>query len=348
MYIYFYLGEYTNRRRQNSFSGRQEYSSSRDRQELCILTKSKIIDLLGDNYKRASEASFAIPATNKSKLPILHLPNSDGKYAEYKNFIFTFRQLVHNDSSLCDNERFNHLLHCLSGQALDTVRAFESNGLIDERYNNKTLIFLEHISNIYELPSVESPSAMQLRALVDNASAVYSSLKSLGNEEDICNAMPIHLILTIVDSESNMKWKETIDFSNLPSWEEFTKVLERRCQYLESIKPQTSSSTNSTSLSNSAPQAAVNTHINNNSSSIIFATAIILVSDSIGGYKLGRVLLDSCSQVNLITEKYVNILNLSRRNISIDVSGVGGIASNMKYEVTSTVRSCFNNHECYL
>ncbi|XP_065362031.1 uncharacterized protein LOC135955606 [Calliphora vicina] len=218
-----------------------------------------------------------------------------------------------------------------------------------------------------------------------------------------------------------MKWKETIDFSTLPTWEEFTKVLERRCQYLESIDPQESStnklsttnhnkrngsrhqpqkhtfmtqvkkncifckrldhwssncsqfrsmdstsrfdtvkklgacinclsighnianctskyrcktcnlahhtllhretpavSTNSTVLSNPVNQAAVNTHMNNKSSSIILATAIILVSDSTGG------------------------------KISIDVSGVGGQASNMKYEVSSTVRSRFNSHESSL
>lgn len=170
-----------------------------DIEELCILTKSKIIDIMGDNYKRATEASFAIPASTNSKLPKLHLPNFDGKYASYKNFISTFRQLVHNDSSLSDIERFNHLLHCVSGQALDTIRAFEVTGenynkaikRLDERYNNKTLIFLEHISNIYELPSMEKPSAMQLRALIDNASAVYASLKSLGDEKDICNAMLI-------------------------------------------------------------------------------------------------------------------------------------------------------------
>ncbi|KAI8115819.1 hypothetical protein CVS40_12025 [Lucilia cuprina] len=88
---------------QNDIETLQPKDISRtDIEELCILTKSKIIDLLGDNYKMASEASFAIPATNKSKLPKLHLPNFDGKYAEYKNCISTFRQLVHNDSSLSD------------------------------------------------------------------------------------------------------------------------------------------------------------------------------------------------------------------------------------------------------
>lgn len=429
-------------------------NSRADLEELCILTKTKIIDLMGDNYKRSIESSFAIPATAKSKLPKLHLPHFDGKYAAYKNFISTFKQLVDNDSSLSEIERFNHLLHCLSGQALDTIRAFEITGenyrkalqRLDERYDNKTLIFLEHISNIYELPSVNKPSALQLRALIDNASAIYSSLRSLGSVEDICNAMLIHLILIKVDSESNLKWKEAMDFSSLPSWENFTKILERRCQFLESIEPQPISNNKSnatvihekqniskrrqqnhsfvaqvkrncifckrldhwsnhcsqfksldstsrfdtvkklgicinclspghnvsnctskhrckacknshhTLLHRESPstssttyqpvtQATVNTHLNNHSSSVILATAIILISDSTGEYKLARALLDSCSQVNLITEKLAGLLNLPRRKTFVEVSGVGESSSKMKCEVESTIRSRFNSHE---
>ena len=159
----------------------------------------------------------------------------------------TFKQLVHSDGTLSDIERFNLLLHYLSGPALDTVRAFEitsenyNNAIkrFDERYNNKTLIFLEHISIIYNLASMKHSSAPQLRALVDNASAIYSSLKSHGSSDDISIAMLIHIVLSKVNAES-MKWKECIDFSSLPNGDNFVAVLERRCQYLESMESKSS------------------------------------------------------------------------------------------------------------
>ena len=422
-------------------------------EELCITTKAKIIDLMGDNYKRSGDSSFCVstPLVSKSKLPTLHLPKFEGKYSTYKNFMGTFKQLVHSDGTLSDIERFNHLLHCLSGPALDTVRAFEITSenynkaikRLDERYNNKTLIFLEHISNIHNLASMKHSSAPQLRALVDNASAIYSSLKSLGSSDDISNAMLIHIVLSKVDAESSMKWKECIDFSSLPNWDNFAAVLERRCQYLESIESKSSSIQSSPSkqvekrfISNRPQQrqlfftqnqpkhcnfckssdhwsslcaqfkaldvtsrfdtvkklglcincfssghtvsncsskhqcklchqshhtllhrestradtsdqslGAVNAHIDSASNGVILATALVLIRDRNGYFQVGRALLDSCSQVNLISERFASLLNLHRENTSVEISGVGASISKIKHVTDSTIRSRFNNFE---
>jgi len=39
-------------------------------------------------------------------------------------------------------------------------------------------------------------------------------------------------------------------------------------------------------------------------SRVILATAMVLVQDSLGSYRIGRALLDSCSQVNFMTEAF--------------------------------------------
>jgi len=50
---------------------------------------------------------------------------------------------------------------------------------------------------------------------------------------------------------------------------------------------------------------------------ILLATAIILLRDEIGNLVPGRVLLDSGSQSNLITEKMVQVLGLKKKRILI-------------------------------
>ena len=188
-----------------------------DVEDLCIKTKSKIMELLGDTYKRHNlDTSIAIPVATHSKLPSLELAKFDGKYSAYKNFMSSFKQFVHNDSSLSNIEKFNHLLHCLSGQALDTIRAFQITSenyekaikRLEERYDNKTLIFMEHIQNLYELPNMNRSSGMQLRSLVDSASAIYSSLRSLGSSDDICNALIIYIVNEKTDNDLQVKWRE--------------------------------------------------------------------------------------------------------------------------------------------
>ena len=55
----------------------------------------------------------------------MRLPKFSGKYSEYKNFMSLFENLVHYDPTLTDIEKFNHLISCLSDEALGTVRAFQ-------------------------------------------------------------------------------------------------------------------------------------------------------------------------------------------------------------------------------
>ena len=55
-------------------------------------------------------------------------------------------------------------------------------------------------------------SAMQLRSLVDSASAIYSSLMSLGSSDDICNALIFYIINEKTDNDSQVKWREKLVF----------------------------------------------------------------------------------------------------------------------------------------
>ncbi|XP_017487265.1 PREDICTED: uncharacterized protein LOC108375630 [Rhagoletis zephyria] len=145
------------------------------------------------------------------------------------------QQIIDKEYSLSNIEKFNHLRNSLQGQALETVDAFQVTNenypkaleRLKARYDNKTLIFLENISSLFELPAVSKPNALQLRSLIDKASAIYGSLLSLGSDR--------HIVLQKSDEQTNRKWKESLDFKTLPTWDDCVKVLERNCQYLESI-----------------------------------------------------------------------------------------------------------------
>lgn len=76
----------------------------------------------------------------------------------------------------------------------------------------------------------------QIRSLVDNVSALYSFLLSLGSHSDIAQSMLIYIVMEKVDDETKRKWKDSLDFTKLPSWDDCSKVLERHCQFLESVE----------------------------------------------------------------------------------------------------------------
>ena len=99
-------------------------------------------------------------------------------------------------------------------------------------YDNKYLIFFNTISKLFELPTIPKPSAPLLRTLIDEVSAVYDSLLSLGDEKHITNAIIIHIVMTKVDSITRSKWEEQLDYDKLPLWKDCEATLNRRYQHL--------------------------------------------------------------------------------------------------------------------
>lgn len=215
-----------------------------DIEESCISAKTKLLQLLGQHKRRESsalETTFGITMPQASRLPKFKLPSFSGKYSEYKNFISSFNNLVHNEAHLAPIEKFNHLLSCLSGDALRTIKAFQVTEAnyekalerLADRYDKKGLIFFDNIEQLFEIEKINKPNAPALRNAVDTVSAIYDSLLSMGSEKDIASALIISLVISKVDSVTKSKWNEQLDYSTLPTWSECSKHLIRRCQALE-------------------------------------------------------------------------------------------------------------------
>ncbi|XP_065365522.1 uncharacterized protein LOC135958548 [Calliphora vicina] len=437
-------------------------------EDLYIAAKMNIQAQLGEDVHNTtmSDSTICFPVNN-NKLPQLKLPTFSGKYSEYKNFITSFNQVIDREFGLSNIEKFNHLLNCLQGQALETVKAFQITNenypkaleRLKTRYDNSSLIFMENITTLFELPAMSKYNCAQLRSLVDNVSALYSSLLSLGSDSDIANSMLIYIVLEKVDDETKRKWKDSLDFTELPSWDDCSKVLERHCQFLESVdtshtnvahrKPdnhqsgkskykssktgysfsvskrvcvlctktdhtitrcprfkdmdvgqrfenvkrlglclnclskghqvnscsstfkckscsrlhhsllhrsQSASRPSSPTAEPSTSRAALNdshasvhTHMEKSSpEQVLLATAMVLVRDATGHYQFGRALLDSCSQLNFITDEFSQKLHLPRRKQTTEVASIGNTHSKTKYRSSTNVKSRVTDFEVSL
>lgn len=424
-----------------------------DLEDSYIEIKVSITDQLGEEFHSTrmertslSPGSPNVFVSSSSKLPRLSLPTFDGKLSEYKNFIHSFNQLIANEPNMSNLEKFNHLLNCLKGVALDTVKAFqvtEENyakviDRLNKRFDNPTLIFLETISSLFKLPQVEKASAVQLQKLVDSASAMYGSLQSLGTGSEIAQAMLIYLVMDKCDQQTRTKWNESLDFKRLPSWSQCSQILEQHCRHLQSnsstlhsgaqpFKPNKSGQRSSflivdtacavcsatdhkvqacskfqamsslgrfdavkrlnlcinclghghrmnqcpsknrcrickhahhtmlhhdkpSPVTQSSPEAlstqatqlneqASHTHVDDQRSQVILATAVILVKDASGSYRLGRALLDSCSQVNFITMEFAQKLRLYQNKQNIGIRSIGDTLTTIKSLATTSVKS---------
>lgn len=229
------------------------YSLDKERgslEEMYIAAKVKILSLIQSKRSvhthSGAESSFfnssAIYGSgHNNRLPKLKLPSFDGKYANYKRFSTSFHNLIHNDPQISTIDKFNYLLDCLSGPALEVVQSFQITEenyekaleRLSSRYDNNVRIFHDCISNLFAFPQMKRPEASTLQRLIDNATAIRGSLLSLGSAEEIMNSIMIYIVLSKVDTESKSNYDERQSLEKLSTWEDFCKILNRRCQFLE-------------------------------------------------------------------------------------------------------------------
>lgn len=76
-----------------------------------------------------------------------------------------------------------------------------------------------------------------------------------------------------------------------------------------------------------------------NSKINLLPTAIVFVKDSFDNLQPLRALLDSCSEVDLITQEAVNRLRLKQCKSVQEISGVSNVPTRLKHLVTTTVKS---------
>ncbi|XP_037929146.1 uncharacterized protein LOC119663604 [Teleopsis dalmanni] len=77
---------------------------------------------------------------------------------------------------------------------------------------------------------------------------------------------------------------------------------------------------------------------------VILATALVLVKDCLGNYQIGRALLDSCSQVNFVTEDFTERLKLPKYKKPLYVSSIGDSRTNISQQTTARIKSRHSNY----
>ncbi|XP_055542522.1 uncharacterized protein LOC129728133 [Wyeomyia smithii] len=98
-----------------------------------------------------------------------------------------------------------------------------------------------------------------------------------------------------------------------------------------------------TNLSQIVNMVATSTSVSNSAtyikSTVLLATAVLLVEDDHGNQVPARALLDSGSESNFISEKLSQRLKVDRKKVDISVLGIGQAATRVKQRIQATIRS---------
>ncbi|XP_017486855.1 PREDICTED: uncharacterized protein LOC108375268 [Rhagoletis zephyria] len=219
--------------------------------------KSAIIERMSELRRVYTLSSTRVvapsPSAPRHSLPKLQLTKFSGSYTEWLDFFNMFTTLVQNNSGLEDIEKFQYLRSCLTHNAFRLVQSLEvttSNykraiELLITRYDNKRYIFQSHLQAILNCKGTQPANASSLREFVDSINAHLRAMQSFASPNQIADGILLQLIVAKLDPDMQVKWEEEIVATcdkasspslHLPSWDDLTKFIERRCQTVSIIE----------------------------------------------------------------------------------------------------------------
>lgn len=415
--------------------------------------------------KQPSDDNTPVAKQCNAKLPKLNIPTFTGNLKDWHTFNDLYKSLIHTNDSLTSSEKFQYLLSLLSGEALTLIKNLPlSSENYDIAYNNLTSRFQNKrlLANFYweainNAPKVSSESPRALRNLLDVFSDNLAALKNLKFPVEQWDFILFNMFSKKLDSETLKRFELQHGSSDLPTYEDLRKFVNKQCIAFDSIalvKPCQKVYSNSPQLrrqppsqkfnspstfvinttangtcplcqenhsiykcsvfnskspkerydlvkqnkwcsnclglkhlskncnsliscricngrhhsllhfpSNSSPSplvaAAGNefrvpesnpqpststclthtlTNILPSESTVLLATAQVDILDARGNFQVVRVLLDSASQANFITERCVNQLGLPRSRAGLSIYGIGQVSVGASSQVTCTIK----------
>lgn len=199
-----------------------------------------------------SEKAPEVPplVTKNIKLPSIEIPTFKGKYSEYHQFINMYNSVIHNNPSLDNIQKLYYLRNFVKDEPFDLIKNLpmcnesyeEAITILNDRYDNKSLIQADHISQLLDLPSVRSSSA-SLRDFIASVRQHSAALKNLDCKVESWDPLLIAIFSRKLDQFTTRAFTMERKERTPPTMKEFLDFLERRALALESAPPMTATGT---------------------------------------------------------------------------------------------------------
>lgn len=207
---------------------------------------------------------------NNVKLPKLTIPHFDGNLKQWQTFRDMFKSLIHDNETLSNVEKFQYLISSLAGVPLGIVSSLPINNdnylvaykLLNDRYQNKRLLAVEHWRAIQGAHIATSDSPESLQKIVDIFSKNLAALELLGFDTKSWDFILLNLLIDKLDLETKKEFEREFTKIELPTYEQLkTFVLEYStalCRVKKSVSSRVVS--NNSGVKNIANQRVTKAH----------------------------------------------------------------------------------------
>lgn len=226
-----------------------------------LISNAKRIIAIENKKSDVKDNSLLVGSRAVAKLPDLGLPVFVGKYENWYSFRDIFYSVVHNRTDLSEIDKFLYLKLCCKDDALKLIESLDATAanysialeILKKRYDNRRAIINHHVNSIlFNLPNVTKESPTLIRKLVDTLHQHTAALEKLNLPVNQWDTLLIPIVLQKLDDRTKREWENKQSNQNLPTIEELTEFLSKKCFALEAITNEfTKFSTIKSSINNS-------------------------------------------------------------------------------------------------
>lgn len=219
-------------------------------EDLYICLQGDLKDMLLSMPNTSSNQTSIHKAINplNVKLPRIELPTFSGRYEDWPTFRDMFISLIHNNTSLCNVQKLHYLKLSLVDEPntlLKHVIVIDDNyeqawNILTQRYGNKRMIINSLLQKLFNQKKISTPSAAQIKNLLDTTSQCLSNLKNQELPVESWDQLIIHLVVQRLDVDTHTAWEEESykeKADELPTWDELMSFLETKYRSLEMVNP---------------------------------------------------------------------------------------------------------------
>ncbi|CAG9136384.1 unnamed protein product [Plutella xylostella] len=260
------------------------------------------------------------------KLPQLELPRFDGDVRQWPAFKNIFYASV-DSADLPTVNKLQYLKSALTGEAAGLVNSLlitEENytkalDILNKRYENKTLIVNFHLKAMLNFTSISKFNLKEFLVILQQS---LDSLKAIHLPVDKWDTLLVFLISQKLDNSLRAAWEINRKDSSIATMSELLEFLNLRRTAFELLND------------NKTQQSPQHSRIK--------------IQDANGKWITARALLDTGSEVNIVTRRLALALQLKENHNQCTIQGVGNSHNQTQVSVNANISSHYDNYQTNL
>lgn len=175
--------------------------------------------------------------------PKIELPIFSGSYAQWTTFKDLFVEIVHRNTFISNAQKMQHLKAKLKGEPERLIQHMNISAdnyeaswqILQQRYDNKCLLFSYQANILLNLPNIQTPTASLLKRMHDTTIECLQAIKNLKYDISSWDPLVVYILMQKLDADTRQSLKESLENPReMPTLKEFLKFIEIKFMSMES------------------------------------------------------------------------------------------------------------------